>query len=82
MHPPSNAVLSMIPEISPYSNQPRYDNYSSTSRTGQPHSLSSAARPVGHHQSIGQWNSSSMMGSMDSIPPFVSICKSAERKPS
>jgi hypothetical protein len=69
----SNAVLNMIPEISPYANQGRYESYPSVhsgSRSGQSHSLSNGARSLSHHQSVGQWNSSSMMGSLDPIQPF------------
>lgn len=72
----SNA-LSMIPEISTYPTQPRYEHYSPTGPHHSPllshpssssrHTLPTNTRSImgGHHQSVHHWNSSP-------VEPYVS----------
>jgi len=57
-HPASNAVLSMIPEISSY---PRYDQ-GYTGRVGP--------RLSHHHQPMSQWNHQSVLSPVDHVEPF------------
>jgi len=70
-HPVSNAnALSMIPEISTYPSQPRYEHYSSSGTHNSPllshpssasrHTISANSRHMmgGGHQSVHHWNSS------------------------
>jgi len=66
-HPASNAVLSMIPEISSYPTHTRYDQ-GYTGRVGPTHSSAPGVRMT-HHQPMSQWNSS-ILPSVDPIEPY------------